>query len=381
MKRGEAFWIRCVGQSSFAGPLKVLFEQGSSLNYGKTLTESRLRIKNESGAAKSFNVQQLASGAAPNTNHPTLAGPVPLSYFRMNLASNEYGFVPLPSPLGNLQVAAGEERELRLAVRRADMSPAPPGALYQSILELTESSGLRQLVGVTSEGPQGGTVHPRAGLWLGSASIRKVSQGSNTNAATNSVPTASEFQFRLIVHVNAQGQAKLLQQAVQLWQEGTENQPGRTLLLSDISKTTNYPGASLQFRRRFSSAAFGFRDPILLSGTGQFGANTVSGIAMTGYDDALNPFKHRYHPDHDNQNASYTGPLQAGEESFTITRAVTLQFRPDDPDGLHLPGWGDTQVGGIYRETIGGVHRYDLRVEGTFRLHRASLLAELNPTN
>jgi hypothetical protein len=338
LQRGGAFWIGCVGQSSFAGPLKILFEQGTSLNYGKSLTGLRLRIKNESGALRSFTVQQLPSATPPNTNHPPLAGPVPLSYFRRNLASNEYGFVPLPSPLANLEVAAGEERELRLSVRRADMTPASPGALYQSLLELTEPSGVRQLIGVTSEGLQIGATHRRAGLWVGSAAIQKVGQGGNATDAANPVRTPTECQFRLIVHVDAQGQARLLSQAVQAWQEGAESRPGRTLLLSDISRMTNYPGASLQFRRRFSSAAFAFASPALLSGGGEFGANALNGTVTTGYDDALNPFKHRYHPDHDNLNAAYSGVLAVGEESFAITRQVTLQFTSDDPDGLHLPG-------------------------------------------
>jgi hypothetical protein len=379
LQRGEAFWIRCVGQSSFAGPLRILFEQGTALNYGKTLNELRLRIRNESGAPRSFTVQQLPSTAVPNTNHPPLAGAVALSYFRMNLASNEYGFVPLPSPLANLVVASGEERELRLAVRRADMAPAPPGALYQSLLEITEPLGVRQLIGVTSEGLQTGTTHRRAGLWVGSAVIQRVGQGRNATEATNPVPVATECQFRLIVHVDALGQARLLQQAVQAWQEATESQPGRTLLLSDASKLTNYP--SVQFRRRFSSAAFASPGPVPLSGSGEFGANLLTGTVLTGYDDALNPFKHRYHPDHDNLNAAYSAGLAAGEESFTITREVTLQFTADDPDGLHSPGWADSQLGGVYRERMSGVHRYPLSMEGTFRLHRASRLSELNPAN
>jgi hypothetical protein len=238
---------------------------------------------------------------------------------------------------------------------------------------------VRQIIGVTSEGLQSGAIHRRAGLWVGIAAIQKVGQGGNVNDATNPVPTATECQLRLIVHVDAHGQARLLSQAVQAWQEGAENRPGRTLLLSEAARMTNYP--SVQFRRRFSSAAFASPGPVLLSGSGEFGANVLTGIVTTGYDDALNPFKHRYHPDHDNLNAGYSAVLANGEESFTITRQVTLQFTSDDPDGWHLPGWGDSQLGGIYRETIAGVHRYPLAVAGTFQLHRASLVSDLNPTN
>jgi hypothetical protein len=35
---------------------------------------------------------------------------------------------------------------------------------------------------------------------------------------------------------------------------------------------------------------------------------------------------------------------------------------------------------GTYRETIIGLHKKDLLVQGTFRLSRASFIAELNPS-
>ena len=71
-------------------------------------------------------------------------------------------------------------------------------------------------------------------------------------------------------------------------------------------------------------------------------------------------------------------PLPEGAESFTITRNVDLSFTPADPQGLQLAGWGDTQVGGTYAESITGLHRETLFVAGTFRLQHVSRVAVLD---
>jgi hypothetical protein len=98
----------------------------------------------------------------------------------------------------------------------------------------------------------------------------------------------------------------------------------------------------------------------------------------TDYRDPLNPFVHRYHPDHDNLDERFERTLPEGLESFSINRQVELQFSSTDLDNLALAGWGDNQLGGIYRETITGAHKTPLYVSGTFRLYQASRVSVLN---
>jgi hypothetical protein len=63
---------------------------------------------------------------------------------------------------------------------------------------------------------------------------------------------------------------------------------------------------------------------------------------------------------------------------LTVARDITLEFQPADPEGLSLPGWGDSHIGGTYRETISGLHRHTLYTEGHFRLTQASTIPVLN---
>jgi hypothetical protein len=333
----------------------------------------------------------------------------------MNLSGNQVGWVVLPSQVTSPQIPAGGEWVLRLEVRRADMNPftLPTGyssAVYASLLEVTDTAGSREVIPVSASGlvsyGSGGSLSvaaegrrgrligssplpdPRAGLWVGSVVVSNVNQ-----AAVSAVPlpTASELQFRLIVHVDSAGEARLLQKVILAWTNGiyaTNEQgfrqpatPGRYALLTDDNLISRFSGSSLRdgtvTGRRISSAAFAFREPILMSRTGDFG-QTNSGFSCTvplDYDDNLNPFKHIYHPDHNNLNARYDGPQV---ESFTVIRQLSLQFTGSDPENTNLAGWGDNQLGGIYTEAITGLHKSAVHLQGFFRLYRASTVAVLN---
>jgi hypothetical protein len=410
VSRGEAYWVGCSGPSSFNGPLGVDTGFRSGLDYGGSQVELTLKIKNASASPRTFSVTKVVSAVPPAGQAP-LAGPVPLAYFQMNLTNEIYGWSPLPSTLEKLDVPAGEEWELRLEVLRNQMAPgADPEAQYQTLLEIADDAGSRWLVPVTAYGLQSRALqnsaganfmpnnlpHPRAGLWVGMATLNKVSQPSHPTIPSAPQATDSQAQFRLIVHVNHQGEPRLLQKVIQMWKNGTTkpdpndssklviDEPGHYVLLTDEALIPNYSGAALidgePVGKRISSAAFAFRTPILMGG-GDFGAGTNGCTVNLDYDDPLNPFKHAFHPDHNNRNEEYTQTVAEGTESFTVQRQITLEFLAQDPNGFELAGWGDTQLGGKYRERVTGIHKSPIYVEGTFRLHQASPVGLLNDQN
>ena len=201
----------------------------------------------------------------------------------------------------------------------------------------------------------------------------------------------------------------MLQRVFQLWKPGTYkpdpndpnnsivDEPGHFVLISDEKYLKQYSGSTIgdgaAVGRRYSSAAFGFDNSITNLVNGDFGTNLWSCQVIVGYDDPTSPFKHLYHPDHNNLDENYS-PLpvstNAGwpanqavagpstSESMTVTRYLSLEFTPADPEGLALAGWGDNQIGGNYSETITGIHRSPVKVSGTFRLRHASTVAVLN---
>jgi len=82
-------------------------------------------------------------------------------------------------------------------------------------------------------------------------------------------------------------------------------------------------------------------------------------------DAATNPFRHRYHPDH--------------RSGYAIGRQFSFQFNgaPGDPltEG---PNYGVQRLTGVYKETLTGLHRIALRIEGVVTLDRISPVDVLN---
>ena len=91
----------------------------------------------------------------------------------------------------------------------------------------------------------------------------------------------------------------------------------------------------------------------------------------------------KYHPDHNNYDEYYEQKLPDGAESWSITRDVSLEFidyaASGTVDNAAFAGWGDQWVGGTYRETVTGLHRTPVYVQGTFKLNLVTDVAELNP--
>ena len=351
MKRGEAFWIHCTGSSDFTGPLDVSLEQGETVDYADSLVEQTVRIGNRSAADY---------GAVS----VTLTGNVPLNYWKYAPEANEAGWTPLPV---DLPIPAGGQNRLRLAVDRTNFEPTET---RNGIIEIRNNAGMRILLPVSAQGTN------KTGLWVGHAVINKVSRP--TRSDTPEMPaTGSEAQIRLIVHQDSGGTVRLLKQVSQVW----DSTNGRFVLITSTDDQTldNYIGSALRdgrsVGRRVSSAAFGFSE--LLEPEAP---NNISvGSALTwrhilSEDDPLNPWKHKFHPDHP------TG--------ITVTRDITLAFEAEDPTGLSLSmaGWGDTYMGGTYREKITGLSKPEttdepaeaIYVEGIFRLHKVSDIGNLN---
>jgi hypothetical protein len=228
------------------------------------------------------------------------------------------------------------------------------------------------------------------GLWIGGAAITKVSRAPTSDAQTNSwdytpVETAQSFPLRLIVHVDENGGMRLLPEVYlageTAWVTVTNysnsaltNASSGTVVSNEVWQYGVYSSAgSIPAERqgrvqRFASSAF----PSTVGAVVLFGeTNSFSGNVDLAFDDPLNPFVHLFHPDHDNKDAN-DNALSNGVESWTVRRRVTLEFLDSNPQMANDPHWKVDRWGGIYRERIEGVSRFDVYVEGEFSLQKVS---------
>jgi hypothetical protein len=199
-----------------------------------------------------------------------------------------------------------------------------------------------------------------------------------------------------MLHVDAAGNVRLLKEVIQMWKDGvltptgtgsdvTQTAAGRYVLLTDDSLLSQYKGVSLRdgelVGRRISAIGFDFAEQSLLM-AGSLGAgNRVTVTNRIAADFRTNPFKHTFHPDHDNRSANYQAYRQ---EALDVSRAIALDFSTRYPPELVLPsatpppGWGLDRLGGLYQETLTGLHKEPIKVQGTFELERISLIDRLN---
>jgi hypothetical protein len=379
IRSGEAYWVYTQGASDFDGPVHVDVQHGDSLDYGATLTEKGLRLRNLRGGPSQVTVRPL-----PSTQ------PVPLSYWTLE-ANPDAGGVGADKKttwrdLGSghaVSLAAGQDKVLRLAVRRAEL----PEALTESVLEITDGSGFRRLLAVSARqaGATPGTDDVQSvtyeGLWIGSVSVQEVSEPMDPNTPTTPTPTGSPLGFRVMIHVDGAGNVRLLKQVTQMYADGL----GRYVLVTDDALVPQYDGVAVRDGEpvgyRVSAVAYDFAGDTLDAASGSFGpGQTLLWDLFLRGDAPTNPFFHRYHPDHDEVYLDPNGiHLDPGEvsESYEVTRSWSLQIDAADPEGS--PDWGSDLLTGAFGETISGVHRNAIAAAGTFRLRRVSTIPDLNP--
>lgn len=417
---GLAIVARCGDGMGYPGPIRIVPEQRGGLDFGRTFTEQWVRFINMTAVKQNLLIK-LAPAVPANARGGDVKdaslGDVKLAFWDFRPARERAGWFPLEDGGLTIELLPNGTHDLRLAPRRQDMLVKPEtlkergidpkrviseNLVFQGIVEVRGAGGATAAeIAVRCAGltvGAGGTAAGREGLWVGWASItsvggpaarqqidraktRPLSQQVSNLAATHPAtrPEPRPFEVKLLVHVDAQGKAHLLREAIEVFDGGA----GRYVLAANEEQARKLIGSSADLGvvgSRFSTTAFGFRDPLPLQPnppTTPFGHGSLATRVVLRYDDPRSPFVHPFHPDHDNLDERFEKKLHDGAESFTILRDLSLDFTTADPDRLTLAGWGDTQLGGTYRETISGLLREPIVVEGTFRLHRASAVGQL----
>ena len=380
---GRAYWIFTNGNSRFQGPLQVVLDQGDGLEFSAALDEIRIVLRNRTGANGSFQIDRISNGA------------LPLRFRNEDPETSEVGWPDLQGTLV-LDAPADKDVFLTLAVVRREFS----ADRMEEIVAITDEAGQRVLLALGGNSIQPGAVTARslgkgaggdalAGLWVGDVRIDAVSQAQT--GGTTPTPTGRDFSQRFLIHVSSAGEARLLKDVIQMWDEGTTqpsssnpdyeevDTPGRYVLVTNkdligaYSGAANQDGASVGIR--YSTVAYDFADETLAF-TGGFGPGAeLSANVVVASNLPTNPFLHRYHPDHNNLDENF---LTTTVEAYQVVRNMRLAFTVEDPSGANLPGWGDSVVGGVFSESITGLHKNAIFTSGQFRLRRVSAVPVLN---
>ncbi len=353
--RGQAYWVQATTYTDYYGPLKVEVTRDDGLNFGDDRLSISIRLVNvvRATANQTLTVTLAPQASeAPPSDQPAIAGIVPLMVRGdFNPTTGTHAYVAFNSAVTRV-LPPGATTEVVFTVNRSLMGN-DPAAVYQSLLRITDSLFQTRIDLPVSANPT-----PRSGLWGGAAVIASVDQIVGANASPKNAP--SQFPLRLILHSDASGAVRLMQQAYLGEKEGQPVVAG-----TEASFVAPAKAAS-----RVSSSHF----PVGLKqlGTGTLGlTGSLTFSVALGKDDASNPFIHTYHPDHDNLDERFETTLPAGKESPAVSRTVTLTFASSNPLGFD-PAWGASSLGGTYTETITGLRATPVTCSGSFFLQRAA---------
>lgn len=429
MEAGAAYWVYASGPSDYSAPFVARIEGVDSLDFGTRLLERTLTVANLAASPLELTLAEIP---APNSGALVLGSTTPPHGVRWD---------PLP-PLHVESLAANEARALRLGIERQSFSADS----YDSILDVRDNLGTRFLLPVHARKPDtrsssgstarpalqsnsarakpaaGPPTSPAAGLWVGTATVnaiaevhsgplrtlRKGSSLTGTEATEepleivrdpgnpNPTPVRNGFDLRVILHVDAQGRSRLLEEVLQLWRDGTYEtnhlgqrtvkSPGEYVLLTHPNLALGFQGAGIRdgtpVGRRISSATFDFpgtptNNVLPLEGIFGIGQTLRGGFTLLP-DQPTHPYKHKFHPDHDNLDATFENHVA---EAYEITRAFEFEFLPIDPGtGIAAtPDYGRAAIAGIYREQVSGLHQFPIAAQGHFHLRKVSDVAELDP--
>ena len=408
LKSGEAYWIYTKGGSDYLAPVEAEIPGGTEITYTLGGDQKEMAFDFRSTA----NIQNVF------LSHwlPDQSLPLRISEFAPQEGSS-WRDLPNGYSVGPTQ---GTRRTIRLAASRDRV----PGLLYQGILTL-KAGGVRHVVPLTIERDKPDTVAQASrpfnpvGLWMGAVRITHVSEvnGLDTNYTvmniTNEVdgvvnvvsqattevrnvrqgsrptPVKEPFEMRLLVHTGVDGISRILQNVTLLKkadsvtvanQVVTAQQGGDAVLISDPALLGSFEGVTLRGRDkvggRFSTPFY----PMYQTNGIPFDAGLDLGRRVQASwslppGAPLNPYRHKYHPDHDNLDRSFQAYKA---EAYPVRRTVVLDI-PARQGSTRRPGMGQDEIEGIYTEVIEGIHRIPITVQGTVVLKRLIAVGVLNP--
>ncbi|KPA11459.1 hypothetical protein MHK_008334, partial [Candidatus Magnetomorum sp. HK-1] len=202
------------------------------------------------------------------------------------------------------------------------------------------------------------------GLWIANMQITGVNEVRGN--ADNPMPSPRAFDLKMILHVDNSGQVRLLRHVTLMKKQISDG--WSSVLVTDDTKIPDYTGIIRRDNKlmgmRISSVFFDFDENLnelqLIGGIGF--SRAVAGHIVIDEDHPRNPYRHKYHPDH--------------QKGMKIVQDFLLAF---DEKPVYVSSEENIMtLTGEFHVTIYGLHKIPIKGEGSFEMERVSLVGELN---
>ncbi len=357
---------------NWSGVLYVAPQSGVA--FGSESTLQALSIRNDSATARTARLSWLSGEAVNAADIPPRCE---VLYRDTSGTAPETEWQTLPEQLSK-RLQPGERWQLTLALDRTQFDGVSAGTRFGGLLRVEDSDGGSHfrttvpLSAISDHGAAGARAWP-AGLWVAEVKLDKVTQVVNDSKLVHDIPAGGTMKLRLPLHVDLDGNLKLLQRVVAA---GIETESG-TVATKLYTGNAEIPASANQ-ALRISAVALPVDQPVI-NGSGAFGSRAEFDFTVAEHSVA-NPMRHALHPNHDGLKSDFQTPTPSGDdfenyvskvkpELFSIANSITLlwdrlpagaaAWNPQE----RLYGRVNWDFGGLRREGV-------LRAQGRFMMQR-----------
>ncbi len=373
LQDGEVILVPSDRISDWSGVLFVSPMDG--LDFGTNATKRVLQIRNDSDTDRTASVDLVPALGFTRDLLPALH----LRDAAVAL-TNAAWVSPASSRLATKTLAPGETWKLEFGLDRSFFDSDVRGTPFGAVLRIIDDGGASKLrVDVPIQGAASGKSSDRnawpGGLWIAEAAFDEISfEGDKEDGYT---PTGGTLKIRLPLHIDAEGNIRLLQRVVVAGATAADGTFAYTLYAGGAE----VPATSRE-TMRISSAVLPTEQPVLPATLSLFEEGILTFSFRVDADGATSLLRHPTHPQHDGLRWDFETPAPSGDDFNNYKSTVKPElFSVDNLVTFKLDFSGGEARWNPEEEKSGTCKWYldNLRREGTITLSGPMTIRRIAP--
>lgn len=385
VKDGDVILVASDLQCDWSGVLNV--SPMSGIDFGMESSKATLTIRNDGSEARTVAVNMLTDPAWGEVLIPRSAIRIrDTAVARTNAVWNalEGGTDITSGPVATKRLEANETWKMEIGIDRTAFDTGVKGRPFGALLRITDVDGHSKMrVDVPFKGEtSGGIAADRAwpgGLWVADVAFNRIlAPGDKVTTETGGTTI-----IRLPIHIDANGQLRLLQRVVAAG-ETTDSGSFEYRLYAGSA----YVPATARQVMRISAVCLPTETPVIPA-TGGAMAESSNGVVFeftVAGGGATSLLRHPLHPQHDGLRWDFKTPTPSGDdlanykgdvkpETFSVRNRIEITLNLNGGEAAWNP---EDSKSGTCRWTFSNLMRQgDITLEGDMTIRRVSPLTEL----
>ena len=372
LRDGNVLLVPSTEISDWSGVLFVSPMDG--LDFGTNATKRLLSVRNDGTVARTAAIDLIPVYGSRDVR--------PAVHWRDSavlLTNADWNPLSGPAPLSK-RLEPGETWTLEFGLDRTLFDDDVRGTPFGAVLRVTDADGASKWrVDVPLQGAASGRASDRnawpGGLWIAEAAFDSVSFDGDGD--TGFTPAGGTLKVRLPLHVDAEGQVRLLQRVVAA---GAAAEDG-TFAYTLYAGKAQVPSTSRE-TMRISSAVLPTETPVIPADGGSFSGGIASFSFAVDAGGSTSILRHPTHPQHDGLRWDFETPAPSGDDFMNYQSSVKPETFTVDNQILFLLDFNGGEAAWNPEDAKTGTciwKLYGLRHEGAIRLSGPMTIQRIAP--